>query len=73
MNLYNRELQDGYILSRIKLYREAATYAPALIKVFNSFDGKVFNCKLEKALQEAIPNKYIHVRKEYTFSKFYSL
>lgn len=65
MNLYNRELQDGYILKQIEYYKEAASLAPMIIKVINQFDGKMFNIKLEKALREAVPDKYIHAKKEY--------
>ena len=46
MNLYNRELQDGYILKQIELYRGAASMAPVIIKTLQAYDKKVFNCKL---------------------------
>ena len=65
MNLYNRELQDGYIKQRIEEYRKAANMAPVLIKVLEAYDNKIFNCKLEKAINEAIPDHYITARKEY--------
>lgn len=65
MNLYNRELQNGYVLQQIEKYKASANLAPVIIKVINQFDGKMFNVKLEKALREAVPDKYIHARKEY--------
>lgn len=64
MNLYNRELQDGYILKQIELYRGAASMAPVIIKTLQAYDKKVFNCKLEKALKEAT-GRYISAKKEY--------
>ena len=64
MNLYNRELQDGYILKRIELYKEAASYAPIIIKVLQNFDHKMYNCRLEKALQDAAPRR-IYTEKRY--------
>ena len=64
MNLYNRELQDKYIKARIDQYREAASLTPAIIKVLQDFNGKCFNCKLEKAIQEKT-NKHIYAHKKW--------
>ena len=44
-------------------HREAAALFPAIRKVFEQFDGKVLNCRLEKALQEATERR-IYVRKD---------
>lgn len=44
-------------------HREAAALFPAIRKTFESFDGKVFNCRLEKALQEATGRR-VFVRKD---------
>ena len=63
-NLYNRELQDGYIKNRIDQYRKAANFAPAIIKVLQAFNGKCFNCKLEKALQDET-GEHITARKHW--------
>lgn len=44
-------------------HREAAALFPAIRKTFETFDGKVFNCRLEKALQEATGRR-VFVRKD---------
>ena len=43
--------------------REAAALFPQLRKTFEEFDGKVFNCRLEKALQEATGRR-VYVKKD---------
>ena len=69
-NLYNRELQDGYILKKIELYKAAAAYAPTIIKVFEAFNNKCFNCKLEKALQDATGRR-VYAEKRYNNINIY--
>ena len=44
-------------------YRAAAGLFPAIRKVLEQFDGKVFNCRLEKALQEATGRR-LYVKKD---------
>lgn len=48
----DKEKQDAAIMNRAESYRAAAAVFPHLRKVLESFDGKVFNCRLEKALRE---------------------
>lgn len=43
--------------------REAAALFPQLRKTFEEFNGKVFNCRLEKALQEATGRR-VYVKKD---------
>jgi predicted lipase len=67
MRYYNSpedQLKD--LNSRIESYRAAANLAPVIIKVLKQFDGKIFNCKLDKALREATGNN-IGVFKQYGF------
>lgn len=45
-------------------YREAARLFTEIRPVIESFDGKVFNCRFEKALQEKTGRR-IYCRKEY--------
>ena len=44
-------------------HRAAAALFPVVRKVFEQFDEKVFNCRLEKALQEASKDCRVYVRK----------
>lgn len=46
------------IESEIKKLRNAAAFYPVIRNVIQSFDGKVFNCRLEKAMQEAVNNSF---------------
>lgn len=52
MYYYKKEDQDAAARAYIKAYREAAALYPELKKVIQSFDRKVFNRRLETALQE---------------------
>ena len=47
-------------------YRAAATLIPAVIKVLRTFDNKVYNCRLEKALKEATENRVYCHKGDYT-------
>jgi hypothetical protein len=51
------ETKNKETLKRIENYRAAAALTPIIIKIVNQFDGKVFNCKLDKAIREATGNK----------------
>ena len=55
---------------RIEAYRQAAALAPAVMKVIKSFDGKVYNCRLDKALREAT-NNGIMAYKQYQYVEIY--
>ena len=46
------------IASEIKKLKNAASFYPVIKPIIQSFDGKVFNCRLEKALQEAVNNSF---------------
>ncbi len=61
---YTREERNKAIENKAASYREAANLFPIIRKVINQFDGKCFNCRFEKALQEA-SGKRIYVKKEY--------
>lgn len=63
---HSTEDQKKDLDSRVESYRRVAGYAPAIIKVLKQFDGKVFNCKLDKAVREATDNE-IGVYKRYGF------
>ncbi len=71
MRFYTRSEQDKEADSLIKAYRDAAGLLPIIRKVLVQFDGKVFNCRLEKALQEA-SGQYIHAKMEYKNLRLYT-
>lgn len=52
MYYYKKEDQDAAARAYIKAYRDAAALYPKIKKVVLSFDKKVFNKRLETALQE---------------------
>lgn len=52
MYYYKKEDQDAAARAYIKAYRDAAALYPKIKKVIQSFDKKVFNKRLETALQE---------------------
>lgn len=49
-----REDMDRKAHEKICFYREVASYYPVIRKIAQKFDGKVYNCRFEKALQEAL-------------------
>lgn len=49
---YTKNEQDQAVKSYIETYRKAAALYPAIKKVIQNFDKKVFNKRLETALQE---------------------
>lgn len=61
-NLYTAEEKAAAVTARIKEYNKAASILPELVKVLKAFDGKVYNCRLEKALQEALKIR-VYVKK----------
>lgn len=67
---HSTEDQKKDLDSRVESYRRVAGYAPAIIKVLKQFDGKVFNCRLDKAIMEATNNE-IRVYKRYDFVEIY--
>lgn len=52
MYYYKKEDQDAAARAYIKAYRDAAALYPKIKNVIQSFDKKVFNKRLETALQE---------------------
>ncbi len=65
------EEQQKDLNSRIESYRSAAALAPIVIKVLKTFDNKVYNCRLDKAIREATDNK-IGVYNQYGFISIYA-
>lgn len=61
---YTKEDQDKAIRSQAVAYREAANLFPQIRKVIEDFNGKCFNCRFEKAIQEATGQR-VFVKKEY--------
>lgn len=53
------------IETRIKAYREAAALFPTVKNIILKYDNKVFNCRFENALKEAVPGFSIWAKKEY--------
>lgn len=51
MYYYTKEDQDNAARAYIKAYRDAAAIYPKIKKVIQSFDKKVFNKRLETAMQ----------------------
>lgn len=51
--IYGKEEQDKEAKRRVKLCRDLARLYKPLSDVIRSFDGKVINCRLEKAMREA--------------------
>ena len=65
------EEQQKDLENRIESYRAAAAMVPTVIKVLKTFDNKVYNCRLEKAIREATDNK-IGVYNQYGFISIYA-
>jgi hypothetical protein len=65
------EEQQKDLQNRIDSYRAAAAMVPTVIKVLRSFDNKVYNCRLDKALREATDNN-IGVYNQYGFISIYA-
>ena len=57
--------------NRIESYRQAAAQVPQIIKTLKQFDGKVYNCRLDKALKEATNGK-VGVYNQYGFISIYA-
>ena len=68
--IYGKEEQKKAIAARVEELRTVAGYYPMITKIYNQFDGKVFNCRLEKALHEATQNK-IHVENKEKYISIY--
>lgn len=53
--------------NRANAYRTAAGYINTVAKIVKEFDGKVYNCRLEKALKEATENRVFCNKNQYLF------
>lgn len=62
---YDDETRRAGCLRTAAAHREAADLFPAIRKVFEQFDGKVFNCRLEKALQESTGKRIYVCKRDY--------
>jgi uncharacterized protein YqfA (UPF0365 family) len=72
MYYYGREEQDKATQRIIREHRQAAAAFPRLKKVVTAFDGKAFNCRLEKALNEDPDQERIYVSKRYKWLEFHT-
>lgn len=59
----SREDQDKKTRSKIDAIRQAAGLYPIIRDIVAAFDGKVYNCRLEKALKEV--DRHIYVEKRF--------
>lgn len=57
-----KEDREKEIAKKIRACREMSTLFPIIRDVAEAFDGKVFNCRFEKALQEIRPRMYAQKR-----------
>lgn len=60
---YDEESRRNGCKKTAAAHRSAADLFPVIRKVFEQFDGKVYNCRFEKALQEAAPDNRVYVHK----------
>lgn len=57
-------------VQRVEMYRSAAALIPAAVKVIDQFDGKVYNCRFDKALAAAVPR--LRAEKRYNTLAIYT-
>lgn len=55
-----------------QIRRQAARLYPILSKVIREFDGKIYNVRLERALQEAAQPEHVYCQKRYKFIEIYT-
>ena len=53
--------------TRANAYRNAAGYINTVAQIIRQFDGKVYNCRLDKALKEATEGRVFCNRNQYLF------
>ena len=70
MGYYTREDQDKAIKAYIDDLQEAVNLFTAVRDVVQEFDGKVFNCRFEKALQDKSERR-IYAKKEHSRINIY--
>lgn len=71
MKYYTHEAAKEATQERIEKLRNYAGFSAAIKKAVKAFDGKVFNCKLEKAIDEAT-GECFSVKKEYNHITIYA-
>lgn len=69
--IYGKEEQKKAVAAQVQELRKNASYYPIIARVLREFDGKVFNCRLEKALKEATENN-VYVQKRMDWIEIYS-
>lgn len=67
---YDEEARRAGCEKTAAAHREAAALFPAIRKVFEAFDGKVFNCRLEKALREATGRRVFVKKSDYSIEVY---
>lgn len=69
---YSKDAQEKEMSARIKARREAAALFPAIRKTAEMFDGKVLNCRFEKALKEAAGRcVFVEKRSQFVYIEMY--
>lgn len=58
----SEEEREKEIAKLARACREMSSLFPIILDVTEAFDGKVFNCRFEKALQERRPRMYANKR-----------
>lgn len=71
MRCYTREDAENATRERIKDLRTYAGMIPTIKKVFQDFNGKIYNCRVEKAIQAAT-GEYIKGEKRGEGISFYT-
>lgn len=61
---YNDETRRAGCEKTAEAHRTSASLFPIIRKVFEQFDGKVFNCRLEKALRDATERRIFVIKRE---------
>lgn len=67
----NTESANKAAIQRAEEYRQAAALIPTMNKIIKDFDGKVCNCRLDKALKAATNNRLL-VEKRYSTIAIYT-
>lgn len=71
MYFHTKEERDKEAMKHIKALKECAGLFALIKPVLQDFDGKCFNCRLEKALQDRT-GKRIYAKKQYRYIYIYT-
>ena len=76
-NYHTIEEKEKAARRKAEEYRKAAGHIPAVMRVVREFDGKVYNCRFGKALEEATggevhANKTAYTVEIFTYAQGYS-